>query len=212
LNMLRAMATMLRHDMLSGNACNLWWIVGYMIDLSNHRGAAALWRTPADIVAISSVAGYPRLIGIALLLAAAGWALWTARHVRDLARLAALAAFIADAYFTLSAQVHENHFFVIIPLLVLAATLQRQFAPILTALGVVFALNLYLFYGIGGDGPPDIVRTFTVVDSTVLLSVVNCVVFGWYAVVLYRACRPSTTPDETTSRGAYLTSSGAYLM
>jgi hypothetical protein len=194
LNMLRAMGSLVRHDMLAGNACNLWWIVGYVIQVvaAVHRGDPAPARTVADIVQISSLPAEwyvsPRLVGAALTCAATAWALGIARGARELALFAALAAFTADAYFVLSAQVHENHFFVVIPLLVLTATLRREFTPIVTALGVVFALNLYLFYGVGGEGAPDIARTLTVVDSTVLLSVVNCAVFAWFAMVLRRAC------------------------
>jgi hypothetical protein len=194
LNMLGAMASMLRHDMLSGTACNLWWIVGYVIqaaEASHSDGVTAPWRTLAEIVPISSVTWSPRSIGTLLTLAAAAWALRVAKGARDLALLAALGAFVVDAYFTLSAQVHENHFFMIMPLLALAAALRRPFAPILVTLGTVFALNLYLFYGIQGRGVPAIVRTSTIVDSTVLLSIVNCGVFAWFAVTFHRACRTS---------------------
>jgi hypothetical protein len=191
--------------MLSGNACNLWWIVGYVIHVveASHRGDPSSARTLADVVPISSLSAAwyvsPRLLGTMLTLAAAAWALATARRARDLALFAAVAAFVAHAYFTLSAQVHENHFLVVIPMLVLAASLRREFAPILTALGIVFALNLYLFYGVGGEGPPTIARTITGVDSTVLLSVVNCAAFAWFAMVFRRACESAPQPAPALS-------------
>ena len=42
LNMLRAVGSIVRHDMLSGGACNLWWIVSYGIDVAaaRHEGLA----------------------------------------------------------------------------------------------------------------------------------------------------------------------------
>jgi hypothetical protein len=201
LNMLRALGSMVRHDMLSGNACNLWWIVGYVIQVveASQSGDPAPARILAGIVPITSVYTAwhvsPRLLGAILTLAATAWALGIARRARDLALIAALAGFVADAYFVLSAQVHENHFFVVIPLLVLAATLRREFAPILTALGIVFALNLYLFYGVGGTEPPATARTITIIDSTVLLSILNCGVFVWFALVFRRACLGALLPS-----------------
>ena len=102
LNMLRALGSLVRHDMLSGNACNLWWIVGYVIQVAAaDRGDPAPARTIADIVQISSLpaAWYvsPRLVGAALTGAATVWALGVARGARDVGLVAALAAFVADA-------------------------------------------------------------------------------------------------------------------
>ena len=75
------------------------------------------------------------------------WALAISIRVRDLALHAALAALIVAAYFTLSVQVHENHFFLAVPLLVVAAALRREFAPVLAALSAGYGLNLYLMFG-----------------------------------------------------------------
>ena len=76
-NMVAAMKSLTRHDMLSGNACNLWWIVGYvlrawysMADL----GAWVAFTAPTKILSISRVIeiGYPnpRVAGAMLASAA----------------------------------------------------------------------------------------------------------------------------------------------
>ena len=80
---------------------------------------------------------------IVLTLAAAAWALWTAYQSRSSTiRIRshairnpqstsgcspASAAFLVHAYATLSAQVHENHLFAAVPLLVLASAGRRAF-------------------------------------------------------------------------------------
>ena len=122
-----------------------------------------------------------------LTLLAGGWALWTARHARDLALVSALGAFQVHAYMTLSAQVHENHLFSAIPLLVLAATTRRRLAPVLVTVSGIFVTNLYLFYGLGGDGPA-FPRTATWIDATLLVAGLNCAACVWHAVAFRNEC------------------------
>src|SRR5471030_1693862 len=193
--MLRSVAVLAGHDMLSALAFNLWWVVSYGMEAVAARGQG--WRamlmahpgvfTHAD--AMARGLPHPRLIGVPLLGAAAAWALRTAFRARDLGLHAALAAFLVDAYFTLSVQVHENHFFLVLPLLVLAAALRREFAPVLAALSVSFALNLYLMLGWNGEGPIEPLIALTGVDATLLLAIANCALCGWFGAILLRACR-----------------------
>ena len=65
------------------------------------------------------------------------------------------------------------------------ASLRREYAPVLTVLSVIFALNLYHFYGVTGE-PPPAMRRLTVIDSTVIVAIANCVAFAWHARVLAR--------------------------
>jgi hypothetical protein len=82
-----------------------------------------------------------------------------------------------------STQVHENHFFIVIPLLAVAAALRRENVSVLSVLSEFFALNLYLFYGYDGDAAPSVLRTATIVDSTVLVAIANCAALVWHARV-----------------------------
>ena len=199
------MGSLVRHDMLSGNACNLWWIVGYLMQVmeASHREDSAPARAVAEIVQISSL--FPGRTWVAIRqssthwrrahMSATVWALGIARGARELALFAALAAFVADAYFYVVSAVHENHFFVVIPLLGIAAGLRRpRFTPILTALGVVFALNLCFFYFVAGGGPAALASALMVLGSTLFLSLVNCAVFLWFAMVFRRACDSAPEP------------------
>ena len=199
-SMLRSVAVLAGHNALSALAFNVWWIVGYLLQAAaaGEQGLrAALHVQPEMMTHAQAMARgfpHPRSVGLLVMGAAVLWGLKTAIRARDLGLHAALAAFIVDAYFTLSVQVHENHFFLLTPLLVLAAALRREFAPVLAALSVTLALNLYFVYGLYGDGAPDLSVSLTGIDPTVLLSVVNCLLFGWFCVTFARACRSVPSP------------------
>ena len=109
------------------------------------------------------------------------------RHVADVCG----AAFIVHAYFVLGVAVHENHLYLAVPLLAAAAALRPRLRPVLAGVSGVFALNLYLFFGLG-RGLPLPPRNFTIIDSTVLLALANCTLFVWHARVLSAECLQPT--------------------
>jgi len=192
-SMAQALGRLASHDMLSGNACNLWWIVGYLVRVQYTVSDYGLWGAivrPTRILQISRFidVGYPnpRPIGAVLVVMAVIWALWTARRAKDLWMVAAVAAFTTHAYATLSAQVHENHLYAAPPLLALAAAGRPAFRPVLFAVSAIFALNLNLFYGIGEDVGYALPRGITIIDATVVVAVVNCIALVWHARVLRR--------------------------
>jgi len=214
-NFTQAIGRLGQHDMLSGNACNLWWIVGYIIRAAysmHDMGAWAAFTAPARILAISRVVeiGYPnpRAIGVALTAIAWLWAVWTTRRTRDIWIASALAAFFVHAYATLSAQVHENHLFGAVVLLALAAAGRRRFAPIFVAVSAILALNLNLFYGVSEDLGYAIPRGVTLVDLSVVIAAANCAALAWHAVVLSRECstasgsRPASAPASSRAPAA----------
>jgi len=192
-DMLRSVAVLAGHDSLSALAFNAWWIVSYLFALADAGSSglrAALQAHPQIVTHASAIARgfpHPRIIALALLAWPVWWSLKEAWHARDLGRHAALAAFTVVTYFTLSVQVHENHFFLAIPLLALAAALRPSFAPVFAALSLAFALNLYLVYGLQGDGPPEWTTTIAGIDATVPLAVIVCALFGWFAAALAHA-------------------------
>ena len=232
-NMLQALGRLAQHDMLSANAANLWWVVGYVLRVRysiHDMGVLAALTAPAKILGIQRVIdiGYPnpRTIGMLLTIAAAAWACWTAfrfanahsmPHPRnahigavegrqqtpaaiDLWLLAGVAAFVVHAYATLAAQVHENHLFAAVPLLVLAAAGRRAFLPMCVCVSAVVALNLNMFYGFGDGIGYAFPRGMTGIDATVWLALVNCFLLSWHAVILRSQCstaaarRPQSAP------------------
>jgi hypothetical protein len=211
-NMLQALGRLAQHDMLSANATNLWWVIGYLLRVRYSMHDMGLWAAvtaPAKILGIQRVIeiGYPdpRTIGIVLTIAAFTWGLWTAyrfatnnlQFAIDLWLLAALAAFLVHGYATLSAQVHENHLFAAVPLLVLASAGRRAFLPICVGVSGVVALNLNLFYGLGDGVGYALPRGTTIVDATVLVALVNCFLFSWHAVVLKQQCSTATARRQS---------------
>jgi hypothetical protein len=201
-NMLQAMSRLAHHDMASANACNLWWIVGYLLRAwysAHDMGVWAAFTAPTRILAIPRMVeiGFPnpRPIGIVLTLAATAWAFWMASRSKvDVWLIAALAAFTVHAYATLSAQVHENHIFTAVPLLVLASTGRPAFRPVCWAVSIIAALNLNLFYGFGDGVGYGFPRSLTVIDATVVLSIVNCAALCWHASVLRAQCSTAAAP------------------
>jgi hypothetical protein len=199
--MLRSIAVLAGHDMLSALAFNLWWIVSYlfMAAAASGGGLRAALTVPVEIVThpYAMARGFPnpRVIAVILLAAAVLWALKTARHARDLGLQAGFGAFVVLAYFTLSVQVHENHFFLAVPLLALAAALRPAFAPIFVVLSLSFALNLYLPFGVRGDGAPELVTRITVIDPGVVVAVITCASCAWLAAVLARECSAAEAAD-----------------
>jgi hypothetical protein len=125
---------------------------------------------------------------VVLTLGTIAWAIWIARGVRSLGLAAAVAAFCVHAYVVLAPQVHENHLIAAVPLLAIAASLDRRFRPMLRAVSAVLTMNLYLFYGVTGEGPAPIARTLTGIDTTILLAVANCTLLAWFAWLLRNRC------------------------
>jgi hypothetical protein len=219
-NMLQALGRLAQHDMLSANAANLWWVIGYLLRVRysvHDMGVWAAVTAPARILGIQRTIdiGYPdpRTIGIVLTIAAGAWALWTAsrlsmRSVRpdpqnpsiDLWLLAGVAAFLVHAYATLSAQVHENHLFAAVPLLVLASAGRRAFLPICVGVSAVVSLNLNLFYGFGDGVGYALPRGITIIDATIVLAVVNCFLLSWHAAVLHRQCSTAVARRQAPER------------
>ncbi|HNV02729.1 MAG TPA: hypothetical protein PLE61_05025 [Vicinamibacterales bacterium] len=207
-NFVQAMRSLGRHDMLSGQAANLWWIVTYIMRAAYaaaEMGVAGAFLSPVRRpLAITRLAelGYPdpRLAATALTVAAVAWALWTGRKVRDLPRFSLLGAWSVYAYFVLSVQVHENHFFMILPPLALAAALLPRWRAPLWVLSGMFALNLNLFYGFGDGIGFAVPRTATRIDATVLLSAANLAAFAWVARLLRDTLRDAPASGATADR------------
>jgi hypothetical protein len=193
--MLRSVAVLAGHNMLSALAFNLWWIVSYVVAATSAIGGglrAALAAEPAVLThayAMGRGLPHPRLIALALLVPVVCWAVYRARAAADLGLHAALAAFIVVAYFVLSVQVHENHFFLAMPFLTLAAALRPAFTRVAGALSITFALNLALTYGWAGQLPSTTRLPIVGIDATVIVALANCALLAWFAAVFARVCR-----------------------
>jgi hypothetical protein len=135
------------------------------------------------MVRISTVVGWgfpnPRTIGTMLTALALGWAMWRGRHGLSRAHGALLGAWCVLAYFMVSGQVHENHAYLALPLLVIAAGEDARLRPLLWATTAAYSLNLYIFYGLGQTSPPLFERGWTYIDFSILLSIAYVLLFAW---------------------------------
>jgi hypothetical protein len=185
-NLRQGVGSLLRHDMLSADAANLWWIVTWLLRASyavHDYGAWNSWTMTVPILGISRVValGYPNPRVIAPILAGSVivWAFWHARRATPGVMLGA-AALAVHAYFVLAVQVHENHLYLALPLMAGAAAALPQLRAPFALVSAVSLLNLILFEGIGRDWrlPP---RGFTIIDATVVLSFVSVGTLVWHA-------------------------------
>jgi hypothetical protein len=205
-NVRQSVGSLLRHDMLSGEAANAWWIVTWLLRASyaaGDMGTWAAWTMRVPILGISRVTalGYPNPRPIAALAAGSliAWALWRARRAPAAVVLAA-GALAVHAYFTLEVQVHENHLYLALPFMAAAAALLPRLRGPLYLVSAVFAMNLFLFYGFGRDfRSPS--RAFTIVDATVVLSFVNLGALAWHARRFAAVCASEQTAGPAAVDG-----------
>ncbi len=183
-NMFQALGRLAAHDMLSGNGLNAWWVLTWIIR-SAYAVSALGWieafTTPVRILQISRLVelGYPdpKPFGTLLVLATIGWLLWRGRHARRLAEWAFLGGWCVFAYYLLGVQVHENHLYLAVPVLAIAAGLDSRYRQAFWAVSLLCAGAMYLFYGFGDGSPPLIGRRWTGVDLTVFVSLAAVWVF-----------------------------------
>lgn len=205
-NLRVALGSLTRHDMVSGNAANVWWVFTWVFrawyDLD--QGVWAAIAQPARVLALSTVEELAhvslRPIGTILVGLAVAWGIWRAGLARchvaaeppshDVARAAALGAWTVHAYFMLGAAVHENHLFLALPCALVASAVLPGYVRMARALGALLALNLFLFYGISESIGWLPSRTPLLIDSTVMLALAGVALFAWHARMAAAALPP----------------------
>ncbi|MEO7192900.1 MAG: hypothetical protein ABI051_17785 [Vicinamibacterales bacterium] len=194
-NMLQALGRLGAHDMVSGNALNFWWLVTWIVRSldSLDLGWRAAFTLPVSILSIGRMmdVGYPnpKPIGAVLVGACLLWVIWRFRRGQRLAGAALVGAWCVYAYAMFSAQVHENHAYLAVPILLLAAGLAPTLRPLFWVVSAMTALNMYLFYGIGTTWSPMLQRSWTGVDLSVLLALANVLISGWFTREVLRLPR-----------------------
>ncbi|MCC7010431.1 MAG: hypothetical protein IT184_16600 [Acidobacteria bacterium] len=191
-NMVQALARLGAHDMLSGNALNVWWIATWyarVVDSLNDMALSSALTLTVRILGItdwSRLYSNPRPFATAVVLLCWAWGTWRASRRADLATTAAASAWCVYAYTMFGVQVHENHLFLAVPLAGLAAAVDPAWRRPFIALSAMVALNLYVFYGLGEGWPILLRRDWTAIDLTVWLSVVNVAIFVWWTRMMSR--------------------------
>lgn len=157
---------------LSANAHNIWWLYSPGPALVPDDGT--LW-----LVSLRSVSLF-------LLGAAYCYALWRLRGRVDRNALVAVPAFLAFAFFMLPTRVHENHMFMVFPLLAVAMAGDARLRWVFGVLSVTFLANLAL------HDPPLMASLWTGAAQPywqplqIANSVANTLVLAGWAVMLAR--------------------------
>ncbi len=196
-NMVHGVVSQANETYLSMEGYNVWWMAGHLLWVAYawQRGldAWAVFTGPVTRIPFVRAAahGLPflRVAGTMLALAGIGYAVAIGRRARELSLIAAVGAFSVHAYAVLGAQVHENHMFAAMPLLVIAAGTRRRFAPILAGVSIFLALSMLFYIFSAEEGRFVLSRSLTWLDTTLLLAVFNCGLFVWHGAVLRAEAR-----------------------
>jgi 4-amino-4-deoxy-L-arabinose transferase-like glycosyltransferase len=214
-NMVHGVGGLLNDGMLSGNAANVWWLVGYAIRVVERSVITGVFSLAVDarilglhelLLPGQTLAGFQ--LG-SLLVFCATWcvvgaavacAMWRARRVSGLPVAVALATLTVHIYFVLAVQVHENHMYLVIPLLAMLVPVHAEYRRLFALLSVIVLLNLNLFYGFGRGIGFALRNSITVVDLTVVLAAVNIVALVWHCWLFSRLCRTEAFPIQPDVR------------
>jgi hypothetical protein len=117
---------------VSANAHNLWWFA---------TGGAARWYLDQEVLA--GPATY-RLVAAGLVAAFAGLALLRTLRDPSLGTVFAAGAYTALGFFMGMTQIHENHMYVVFPLLAVAAAVDRRLWLVYLILALSWCANMLL--------------------------------------------------------------------
>ena len=214
-NVTDAVWSLVTYGYMSGNAANVWWLVGYSVDVGRQleRLGLVAFAVPARIFDLAELFALgPRVGGRSLgtlaitaiswvpVLGVVGWASRRSRGVPGPGILFALTALTVHAYFVLVVQVHENHMFLVLPVLAMVAVECPPYRRLLALLSAVVILNLNFFEGFGEGIGFALPRSITFIDATVLLAAANVAAFIWHVRLFRRLCgqAPAPVPAATS--------------
>src|SRR5262249_42310032 len=94
-NVAHGLEQLARHNMLSGNAANVWWIAGWLLHASSDAGRQGWWAALTQTVTkvrITDVVALgwpnPRMLGTIAVAITSACAFWRMRSVQSLAAAA----------------------------------------------------------------------------------------------------------------------------
>ena len=194
--------TFTMHKMLSAFALNLPWVVSHTLEVvmperfgSLNAGEAHILNNAPNGVQLALRLLFVGVYGLLMLRA------WTRSLSFTTTVSYCLAGFMT--YCLLSTGVHENHMFIAVLLALYLFSMSEISVETVIWVAVMLNVNLYLFYS--GDGilaklPRNL---FGVVDTALLASIFNCVVYGaWVFGYLRRehsVRRPVASPHPVSA-------------
>ena len=167
------------HNYLSGNALNANWIYTHFIRVFSPEQFGGLVNKQASYIITDSpqIQLVPRLLFI--LFYALTLAVFYRREKSfENTLLFSILGFMA--YYTFNIGVHENHLFLVTILAVLLLWVNKAHWPEMLILILINNINLFIFYGINGEGPGFNRVLFRQVDFALVLAIFNVGFFLYF--------------------------------
>ncbi|MEW6380869.1 MAG: hypothetical protein AB1611_14845 [bacterium] len=162
------------HAYLSGNALNFNWILTHFLHVFSPERFGPLKNGLAEYIMTKdvSITLLPRFLFFAFYAATL---LMFFKQKKTFANLVLFSLSGYLAYCIFNTGVHENHFFLACILVIMLYWTDRSHLRTLLAVVVCANLNLFIFYGIRGDGLP--FNRVIGVDLALIISIVNVIFF-----------------------------------
>ena len=195
IDLFRSLPWALNHPWLSGDALNFNWILTYLLHVLLPQSFGPLINGQAGNIVSSDW----RLHIFSKILFGAAYLFilirFTQRHKSfETFILYALAGYLA--YFIFNTGVHETHLFMAVILTAVLVALNPGHLLLFVNWALAANLNLFIFWGLDGHGPP-ISRTLGL-DLTVVLALLNVLLFlGLFVAVTARPRSALTVIGDT---------------
>jgi hypothetical protein len=177
----------LNYPVLSAQALNANWLLTYFLNIFNPATYDHLVSGMPTLIVEQQgfLAGLPRLLYWPILVTVL--ILWfrTAKTFENLL-LFLLLGYVT--HFTFAVGAHENHLFIAVIISALLAAVNMRYLPLFVIWSLVANINLFIFYGIDGQGLP-FSRVVGGFDTSILLATINVVLFVSLLVLVLRKDR-----------------------
>jgi hypothetical protein len=163
---------------VSANAHNVWWVFS--------DGAARWYLDQDPFVGPLSY----RLVGVGLVGAFAGLALLRALREPSFGAIFTAGAFTGFGFFMGMTQIHENHMYVVFPLLAVAAAVDRRLWPLYAILAVTWCADMLLHDFDLAESGLEAALPWTAQQAQQLNAAINTLVLGgWTAWLVVETAR-----------------------
>ncbi len=173
-------------DRLSGQNCNVWWIVSYIGKIFYNVKYAGLGllksvglTTQLVRLSILTEKGIPnpQYFATVLFLIFVFYLFYKFYKSKNRVFIFITAGLLIYGYTIISLRVHENHLFPFISIFSLVFFLHPILKRMFIVLSGVYFFNVFLFYGLGEKSGVFFPRHLFYIDSTVILAVINVLFF-----------------------------------
>lgn len=199
-------------ERLSAGFANPWWIAGHLTEVA--RGGAGSLGQPIDYATVSDVPFPPSTVALPLFALAAAWMTWTLRARPGAAGACLAGAGLVFAYSMFALGVHENHPHAMFLALAATGLRSRRLRILAACAAASYVLNMLSLSVIGRfygrrymaveawSAWLSELRMAPGFDLTLLLGVVNTILFAAFLLGLKKELTPGVSVSPPAPRGA----------